>query len=145
MIVNTAYPYMARSPEKSKNLFDGAKLNYDYYLGNSADSFTYITDHWRLYNATTGSRQITFTGVDLRDFSTLEVVFANGPKSNKASVSFLDSNQSLVNYIDLGHPSVGTKSMEIPIPEASKRENMSIRFNSGLVQNYIDLYIANLK
>ena len=142
MIVNTAYPYMRTSAQKIKNLWDGNVINYQYKLGNTKDSFYYQVDHWEIYNPSTGSRTISFYDVDLTKVKTINLEYANGPKSNNGSCVFITSDGQTIKSIPLP-ASKSKKSIQISIPAGANIENCRIQLSSGISQNVLKLYTTS--
>lgn len=141
MIVNSAYMYMIAAAKKFKNLWDGPRINYRYQIADDADTFDYQGDHWRIYNASTGSRNITFYSVNLTEINTLILEYANGPKSNNANLTFLSRTGQKLGSVTLP-ASQSKKAATIPIPTLAKTEKCNIQINSGISQNFLNLYTA---
>lgn len=141
MIVNSAYMYMIAAAKKFKNLWDGPTINYRYQITNGADTFDYQGDHWRIYNASTGSRIITFYGVNLTEINELILEYANGPKPNNANLTFLSNTGQKLGSVTLP-ASQSKKAITIPIPALAKIEKCIIQIGSGIAQNFLNLYTA---
>ena len=141
MIVNSAYMYMIAAAKKFKNLWDGPTINYRYQITNDSDTFDYQGDHWRIYNTSTGSRIITFYNVNLTEINELILEYSNGPKTNNGHLVLLSNTGQKLGSVTLP-ASQSKKTATITIPALAKIEKCNIQIDSGISQNFLNLYTA---